>query len=128
MDNNSAAKRVLIADDEKPLAKALSLKLSKSGYQVNSVENGALAIEELNNNHYDILLLDLIMPEVDGFEVLRHLDQNGLLDQLKVFILSNLGQSEDIEKTKNYKIAEHIVKSNSTLAEIVNMIDSYLKK
>lgn len=120
--------RILIADDEKPLARALSLKLTSSGYIANSVGDGAAALEELKKEKYDILLLDLIMPEMNGFKVLEELNKSGKIKELSVFVLSNLGQTEDIEKTKQFGIIDYVVKSNTTLAEIVNMIKKHLEK
>lgn len=113
--------KILIADDEKPLAKALSLKLERSGFEVDIVHNGKDALTKLKKTKYDILLLDLIMPEVDGFGVLEELKKGKEIPT--VCILSNLGQREDIERTKDFPISFYLVKSNTTLSEIVNLIN-----
>lgn len=119
--------KILIADDEKPLSKALSLKLSKSGYEVDTADDGAVAIDKLSSGKYSMLLLDLVMPNKNGFDVLEELKNMNMLDSLTIFVLSNLGQPEDIKKTQKFGVKNYLVKSNTTLAEIVKMIDSYIE-
>ena len=64
-------KKILIAEDEKPMAHALEMKLNNSGYEAKAVYDGIQAMEELTNNKYDLMLLDLMMPKMDGFGVLE---------------------------------------------------------
>ncbi|MCK9393955.1 MAG: response regulator [Candidatus Paceibacterota bacterium] len=113
-------KKILVAEDEKPLAKALEIKLSKEGYDVFIATNGEEAISMLSSQDFDILILDLIMPKKDGFVVLEYLkDQN---KKIKTIVLSNLAQEEDFKKAKGLGAKSYFVKSNTPIVELVNYI------
>jgi CheY-like chemotaxis protein len=116
--------KILIADDEKPLARALSLKLSGEGYQTTVVNDGQSVLDQIKKDKFDLLLLDLIMPKVDGFGVLKEIKKSGV--KIPVFVLSNLGQQEDIDRTKEYGVENYVVKSNTPLASIVKMVNQFL--
>lgn len=121
-----STKKILIAEDEKPIANALKLKLSSAGYQVEVAYDGAIAIERLTQEHFDLMLLDLIMPGKNGFEVLNELNTLNL--KIPVIITSNLGQPEDKEKAKSLGAIEFVVKSDTPLADIVNLVNNVLGK
>ena len=86
------AKKILIAEDERPLSKALELKLRNVGYEVVTVSDGQEAIDLLAKGGFDVLLLDLIMPRADGFAVLEAINAKKV--KIKTIVLSNLGQAE----------------------------------
>lgn len=115
-------KQILIVEDERPLAKALELKLSQAGYGVKSVFNGKTAIDELEKAPVDLVLLDLLMPETDGWEVLRWMRGKGV----KVVVTSNLNQEEDIKRAKELGAEDFWVKSNVSLSDIVEKITAML--
>ena len=118
------SKRILIVDDEKPLAKALSLKLGHEGYEAKAVFNGAEAIETLKKESFDLVLLDLVMPQEDGFSVLSKM--GAVKGKTIVIVSSNLSQEEDIDKAKALGATDYFVKSDTTLADIVLKIKKYL--
>lgn len=118
------ANRILICEDEKPLSSALNLKLSSQGYTPTIVNNGREALEKLSQNQFDLILLDLIMPEVDGFEVLEELKNKGI--STPVIVLSNLGQKEDIEKAKTLGAKDFFIKSDTPIAEVVEKVKNHL--
>ena len=68
-------KKILVAEDEKPLARALQLKLSKSGFEVRNAFDGAEALEAVTKDKFDLVLLDLVMPKTDGFKFLEELQK-----------------------------------------------------
>lgn len=120
-----AKRKILIAEDEKPMARALELKLNNSGYDAKAVFNGQEALDELSANKYDVVLLDLVMPILDGFTVLQKLRE--MEKELPpVIVLSNLGQEEDISRAKKLGAIDYFVKSNIALSEVVNHLDSVL--
>ena len=85
--------KLLIVEDEKPLSHALELKLQHGGYNVTVASNGQECIDLVSSQHFDVVLLDLIMPVLDGFQVLEKM---GKMPQMPaVFVLSNLSQHED---------------------------------
>lgn len=120
-----AKRKILIAEDEKPMARALELKLNNSGYDAKAVFNGQEALDELSSHSYDVVLLDLVMPILDGFTVLQKLRE--MEKELPpVIVLSNLGQEEDISRAKKLGAIDYFVKSNIALSEVVNHLDSVL--
>ncbi len=116
--------RILIVEDEKPLSHALSMKLKHDGFETDVATNGSEAIEKLKNQSYDMVLLDLIMPVIDGFGVLEEIRNRKL--QTPVIILSNLGQDEDRAKAKQLGAVDYFVKSNTPIAEIVARVQSII--
>ncbi len=119
-------KKILIVDDEKPLARVLELKLNHEGFDIKSVYNGSEAIEITKKEHFDLILLDIIMPNEDGFSVLKKIRAHK--GKTIIIVNSNLSQEEDLEKAKSYGADEYIVKSDTTLEEIVTKIKTYLEK
>lgn len=111
-----AGKKVLIAEDEKPMANALQLKLQHMGFSVDIANNGEDALNAMKEKEYDILLLDLMMPKVDGFGVLEGLKKEKI--KMTVIVLTNLSQPEDEKRAKSLGAKGFYVKSNTSLAEI----------
>lgn len=118
-------KKVLIVEDERPLVRALELKLKSAGYESKGVFDGDQALEELKNEKYDLILLDLVMPNTDGFGVLQQLQEKK--NHIPILVTSNLGQEEDFNRAKKLGATDYFIKSNITLAELVNKIETHLK-
>lgn len=118
-------KSILIAEDEKPLNHALSLKLAHEGYEVSSAFDGKEALDLIAKNKFDLVLLDLIMPNVDGFGVLKHIKDEGI--KLPVIVLSNLGQPEDKTRSEALGAEGFFIKSDIALSEIVSLVNAKLK-
>lgn len=118
-------KKILVAEDEKPMARALELKLNNSGFDAKAVNDGEAAVQELENNKYDLLLLDIMMPKKDGFGVLEDLKNKKI--NIPVIISTNLSQGVDLEKAKSYDVAGYFVKSDTPIIEVVNQIKRILK-
>ncbi len=113
--------RILISEDEKPLSRALYLKLTHAGYDVKCVFDGEETVEALENETYDLLTLDLIIPKMDGFKVLEILKEKGKLP--RTIVLSNLSQGEDYQRAKDMGVEGFYVKSNTSLAFLVSEIE-----
>lgn len=118
-----ASKKILIVEDEKPLAKALSLKLAASGFEVKVASNGDEALSALTEGSYDLMLMDIMMPKRDGWSVLEELKSH--TKHVPVFVMSNLGQEEDIKHAESLGVKGYIVKSNTPLAKIVEQIRTF---
>lgn len=121
----SKKKKILIVEDEQPIARTLELKLNSHGFSTCTAKNGKDAFSIISNEPLDLILLDLVMPVMDGFDVLVK------LKELKhkhppVFILTNLGQEEDAEKTKELGALHYFVKSDTPLVDIVSHIEKLL--
>ncbi len=117
-------KKILIADDEKPLAKAMQMKFKSVGIEATVVFNGKDVFEKLKKGNFDLILLDLIMPEMNGFAVLEQMKKKRI--KIPVVITSNLEQDEDIKRCKGLGAKEYIVKSNTPIIEIVNKVKKML--
>lgn len=113
-------KSVLIVEDEKPLSHALGLKLQHEGFSVTVASDGQECIDLVDKQQFDVLLLDLIMPVVDGFQVLEHLSQ--LPTPPVVFVLSNLSQHEDEERVLAAGARRFFIKSDTSLSTIVEEV------
>jgi two-component system copper resistance phosphate regulon response regulator CusR len=120
----SAGKSILIVEDEKPLAHALELKLTHEGYRCKSALTGIDGLNEALSGKYDIILLDIILPEMDGFAVLQSLKDKHA--KLKVIVLSNLGQDEDRKRALELGALDYFVKANTPIADIVKRIKTEL--
>ncbi len=119
------SKKILIIEDEKTLARALELKLSRVDFNVRVVFNGEDGLILLEKETFDLILLDLIMPKMDGFGVLRRLVE--LQIKTPVIVLSNLSQENDAKKTKAFGAKEFFIKSNTPISVIVDKATKILK-
>lgn len=117
--------KILVAEDDRLLARALELKLTGSGYETTVVNDGQAALNQIQSNTFDLIILDLVMPILDGFHVLQKLKE--INPQTPVIILSNLGQDEDIKKAKAMGAVDFFIKSRTPLAKIVEIIQQALK-
>jgi DNA-binding response OmpR family regulator len=118
-------KRILIAEDEKPIAHALELKLSNKGFDVTVVDDGEAAIEILEKNDFDLLLLDLVLPKKDGFDVLAAMQDKNIFTP--VIVSSNLSQEEDLDRAKKLGAKDYFMKSNTSIEEVVEHVNKALE-
>lgn len=119
-------KRILIAEDEKAYSRALVLKLTNSGYEAESAANGQEALDAIKNSHFDLLLCDLVMPKVNGFEVIEEIKKQGI--NLPVIVLSNLSQTDDEKKVRDLGVYDFLAKSSVTIAEVIVKVQEILGK
>lgn len=118
------AQKILIAEDEQPLAKALQLKLVNAGYDVHVAGNGQEALDILAKEKFDLLLLDLLMPQVDGFTVLAKI--GATMPDMKIIVLSNLGQEEDRSRVAQFGVKNYFIKSDTPIADILKTVNVLL--
>ena len=116
-------KKVLVVEDDQFLANAYKLKLTKSEYEVR-VATDEDALSQMAEDVPDIVLLDLIMPNMDGFATLDAMKKDEKLKSIPVVIASNLGQKEDIDRAKSLGAVDFIIKSNVSIEEIVQKVKS----
>ena len=118
-------KKILIMEDEKPMARALELKLNHSGFLAVSVNDGQTGLDLLAKEHFDLILMDLMMPKMDGFTVLKTLQANN--NKIPVLVLSNLSQEEDENKVKTLGAKDFFIKSNTSLTKLVEYVQQICK-
>jgi two-component system, chemotaxis family, sensor kinase CheA len=115
-------KTILVAEDDKFYANVYKRKLEMEGFKVVLAENGEIALKLARGQTPDLILLDLIMPVMDGFTALSELKKDDKLKNVRVIVLSNLGQDEDVAKAKGLGASDYIVKSNLSINDLVNKI------
>lgn len=115
-----AQKRVLIVEDERPLAHALELKLQHEGFATVVAQNGEECLKAIDEHEFDVVLLDLVMPVLDGFQVLEQLQKKP--KKPVVFVLSNLSQAEDEMRVRALGAKKYFIKSDTPLEVIVNEV------
>jgi DNA-binding response OmpR family regulator len=115
-------KRILICEDEKPFIKALRHKLEGEGFEVLEATDGQMATEILKKEKVDLILLDLMLPYKNGFEVLEEMEKH----HPKVIVMSNLGQKEDQERVNKLGVADYLVKAEVSLADVVMYVEKLL--
>jgi len=120
-------KIILIVEDDEVLLRALFLQLKDTGYTLTTATDGEKALSIAEKVKPDIILLDLIIPKKDGFEVLKIVRASEILKNIPVLVLSNLGDEESIQKAKKLGANDYFIKSNVNLAEINKRIEFYLK-
>jgi len=117
--------KILIAEDERAIAGALNLKLNHEGFEPSVASNGKEAVDLLKKEKFDLLILDLVMPQLDGFGVLAEIKEKGI--KTPVMVASNLSQTEDILKAKELGAFDFFIKSDTPVSEIVEKIKKYFK-
>ena len=119
-------KKVLIIEDDKFLAKMLARMLESKNIQVSMATTGQEGFTKTIDVRPDLVLLDIMLPDIDGFEILKKIKANDALKNIPVMVMSNLGQPEDINQAKNLGAVDHLVKSDLGLDEVVDKVSSQL--
>jgi DNA-binding response OmpR family regulator len=127
MADGENKKIVLIVEDDEFLRSLAVTKLQGVGFDVEIAPDGVEGLQKIDEHSPHLLLLDLMLPNLDGFGVLEKLKEAGKLDDLKVIVFSNMGSEEDIRRATAYGITEYIVKSSFTLDELVEKIQGMLQ-
>ncbi len=121
-------KKILIIEDEAFLSEMYQTKFQSLHYQVSSADNGQDGLSMMHKDKPDIVLLDIIMPVMDGYTVLREIRKDPQLKDTLVVIFSNLGQEEEITKGLQLGADDYLVKSNLTPTELVGKVEKVLAK
>jgi DNA-binding response OmpR family regulator len=121
------ATKILLIEDDPFILKMYETKFRLEKLETKIAENGQKGLDLLEDFDPDIILLDLMMPEKDGFEVLRELRTNPKWQKLPVIVLSNISQELDIEKARELGATDYFVKTSLTPAQVVDKIKEVLK-
>lgn len=111
--------RVLVVEDDRFLQKILLMKFEAEGFDVRGASDGEEGLKQLLADPPDLLVLDLILPKMNGFEVLTEMKTNGKVKNVPVVVLSNLGQDEDVRRVMELGALEFLVKSNHSIMEVI---------
>ena len=120
-------KKILIVEDDKMISNMYQTKLKQEGYNVLIAEDGAQGLDLAVKERPDLILLDVILPQLDGFTVLQEIRLAPSLKETPVFMLTNLGTTEDKEKAKKLGATDYLIKANLTPSQVSDSIKKYLK-
>jgi CheY-like chemotaxis protein len=126
LPDTAAPKRVLLVEDDRFLRKAAEAMLRKHGFQVTSAQDGEEGLRAARLSPPDIVLLDLIMPKMGGFQVLEALKADEQTRHLPVVIMSNLGQEADVQRAMDSGAIGYVVKANVALQDLVAKVERLL--
>jgi len=121
------AKKIIVVEDEQYLRDLYIQILQQEGYRVDSAEDGDIAFEKLSKNQYDLVLLDVILPKMDGLQILEKLSKMGGRKFDNTVLLTNLGQDLVVAKALDYGVRGYMIKSDYTPEEMINEVKGYLK-
>ena len=122
-------RKILIVDDDNFLLDMYALKFSQSNFAVFTATDGAQALEKLKGNlKPDVILIDIIMPQMDGFEVLEKIKTDKLCADAVCIILSNKKDQSDIDRGNALGVAGYIIKANYTPVEVINRVIEILNE
>lgn len=120
--------KIAIVEDDQAISQMYRIKFEAEGFTVDTAENGKLGLELIENLKPDIILLDLMMPEMNGDEMLARLRKTAYGKSTKVIILTNMGEQEIPEEVKKLGVVAVILKADMTPRQVAELVKSHLKK
>jgi len=125
----SVSYSILFVDDDSFLIDMYSLKFSRAGHIVQSASSTSAALEKLKEGYSpDAVVLDLIMPKMDGFSLLEQIKEQGLAKESALIVLSNQGEKEDLERARSLGATGHIIKANAIPSEVLEIVERLIMK
>ena len=120
-------KKILFVEDEPTLQKAVGKFLENEGYEIKNAIDGELGVKIAKDFQPDLVLLDLILPKMNGFEVIEELKKDSATKNIPIIVLTNFEGSADVEKAISLGATNYLVKANYELSEIVEKIKEVLE-
>ncbi|MEK7631746.1 MAG: response regulator [Patescibacteria group bacterium] len=119
---------VALIEDDPLIADMYTMKFTKEGFDLQHAADGEAGIALVKKMKPDIILLDIIMPKMDGFQALKLLRADSEFKTTPIIMLTNLGQEEDVQKGREFGATDYFIKTNFTPAAIVDKVKTLLKK
>ena len=119
-------KKIILIEDDPFLVDIYSTKLKESGLSVDVATDGQIGLRKLKEKKFDLLVLDIVLPHIDGWEILREIEKDEKFKDLKIFVFSNLGQKGEVEKGLKMGVVKYFIKAHFTPKEIVEEIKKAL--
>ena len=120
--------KVILIEDEEMLSNMYEAKFIKEGFDIKKALDGETGLKLIQEENPDLVLLDIIMPKLDGFSVLRKIKEDQKNKNIPVILLTNLGQDEDVKKGNSLGASGYLVKANMTPSQVVDKVKEFLKK
>ena len=119
-------KSILLVEDDPFLIDVYTTKFKEVGFRVEVASDGEDALRRLHEEKFDLLVLDIVLPQIDGWEILEKIKNKNLKD-LKIVVLSNLGQKGEVEKGLKLGATKYLIKAHYTPSEVIAEIKEILK-
>lgn len=119
--------KVLILDDDEFLLQMYALKFQKMNFDVDTATNGNMAMTKLKEGHFDVMLADVVLPEMDGFEIVEKIKKEKISPSTAIIMLTNQNQPTDIDKGKALGVDGYIVKASAIPSEVVSRVKEILE-
>lgn len=118
--------KILVVDDDSFILDMYVIKFKEQGFQIETAMDGKIALEKIETTKPDIVLLDIVMPKMDGFDVMRKIKENKIPRTFKVLFLTNFGQKEDVERGMSLGADGYIIKAHFTPSEVADKVKELL--
>ncbi|MEI7632074.1 MAG: response regulator [bacterium] len=118
--------KIAIIEDDAAISQMYRIKFETEGYEVETAENGILGLELVDKMKPDMVLLDLMMPEMNGDEMLQTLRTSDYGKNVKVIVLTNMGEAEAPDSLKDLNVLAYIVKANMTPRQVAELVKTHL--
>ncbi|MCA9397707.1 response regulator [candidate division WWE3 bacterium] len=125
MERTTTIARILIAEDEIALSKALETKLSEKGFDVEIASDGEIALQKVQDAHFDLIILDILMPKMNGLKFLEEMLELGI--EVPVIVASNLSREDEITEARRLGVVEYFIKSETSLDTIIQMVEAHTR-
>lgn len=125
---SDSKRKILIIEDDPFLLSMYVTKLEANGFDVASEENGGKAVDTIRTEQPDLILLDILLPGMDGFEILEEMKRDSAVKDTPVILLTNLGQRKDIEKGLELGAQDYLIKAHFTPSEVITKIEKVLSE
>ncbi|MBU1176947.1 MAG: response regulator [Patescibacteria group bacterium] len=119
-------KKILIIEDEEILLELIQKKLVQEGYQVNIARDGLEGLEKLREEKPDLILLDIVMPRMGGFEVMEEIKKDDNLKGIPIIIISNSGQPVELSRAKELGVVDWLIKTDFDPTEVIIKVKKQL--
>lgn len=119
-------KRILIIEDEALIGELLRKKLAQEGYYAFLVGDGEKGLEEIRSQKPDLVLLDIVLPRMNGFEVLEKVRQDRTVQNIPIIIISNSGQPVELDEAKRLGVVDWLIKTDFDPAEVVEKVKKHI--
>ncbi|MFC1687576.1 response regulator transcription factor [Patescibacteria group bacterium] len=120
--------KILLVEDDAFLAGMYVTKLNLEGYHVTLASDGEEGLTVIKKEHPDIVLLDIVLPKKDGFDVLKEIRKDPAMNDIRIIMLTNLGQREDVSKGLKLGADDYLIKAHFMPSEVVEKIKTLVKK
>ncbi len=117
---------ILLVEDDEFLQRMYSKKFEREGLEILLASDGQQALDILRKKKIDLALVDILMPNMDGFELLKSMRESDKTVNIPVIVLTNLNSAQDINRAKQYNVVEYVVKANFLPSEVLEIVKKYI--